>query len=211
MIKVLLINRLRYFCRLLCVVLASLLALSAQALEKVYYRYVNEQGVTVLDSSIPPRYAQKGYQVVTISGKLVKDVPPAPSASDVGRVEAERQEAERVARWDARLLKRYSSVADIQAAKTRKLAELEGNLAILSGNLRNQKAQITELHAMAANHERAGRKVPASVIDNLAILESELVATEARIAKRQHEYDQTAARYDQDAERFAIIRPEAAR
>lgn len=60
---------------------ASALLASTQsfAAQKLLYRYVNEQGVKVLNHIIPPKYAQNGYEVINESGQVVRVVPPAPT------------------------------------------------------------------------------------------------------------------------------------
>lgn len=189
-----------------CLTLAPALS---QAAERVLYRYVNEKGVKVMNYSIPPEYAQKGYEVVTPSGKVIKVVPPAMSREEAAKRNAAKAEADRLAEWDAKLTRRYTRVADIEAAKKRKLVELEGNITILEGNLRGLKSQIAQQQARAADNERAGRKVPEAVINTIKSLEEEVVITESQIAQRREEFNEIAARFDRDIERFRVIRPDS--
>ena len=45
------------------------------------YRYVNDKGVIVLDrQGVPPEYIGKGYDVLSDQGRVVRVVPPAPTA-----------------------------------------------------------------------------------------------------------------------------------
>ncbi|BFM13916.1 hypothetical protein R50073_00990 [Maricurvus nonylphenolicus] len=187
-----------------CITLAPALS---QAAERVLYRYVNEKGVKVMNHSIPPEYAQKGYEVVTPSGKVIKVVPPAISREEAAKRNAQKAEADRLAEWDAKLTRRYSRVADIEAAKKRKLQELEGNITILEGNLRGLKSQVAQQQGRAADSERAGRQVPEAVINTIKALEEEVAITEFQISQRREEYNEIAARFDRDIERFRVIRP----
>lgn len=175
---------------------------------KVYYRYINESGNRVIEQTLPPEHAQKGYEVVTLSGQVIRVVAPAISTEEAERQRRAKQEAERLAVWDAELKRRYSSVRDVEAAKQRKLSELNGSIAILDSNARNIKLQIKQQHAAAADHERQGREVPKTVMDAIAGLEEELASTEHLLSERQAQYKKVSDKYDRDRDRFQIIRPD---
>lgn len=185
--------------------LAWAVAAYAQAPEKVYYRYVNDEGVKVLEDRIPPKYVPKGYEIVSMYGEVLETVPPAPSDEEMEeKAEAERLRREREAyNWE--LKRRYSTVKDIRDAKRRSLAELQSNISILEGNLSNIQSQIRDLEARAARMERSGQAVSDSILGNLETLKTEVEEIKAQIVNRQHEYDQVAEKYDQDIERFKEI------
>lgn len=174
---------------------------------KVYYRYVNESGNRVIEQSIPPKYAQKGYEVVTLGGDVIRVVAPAISGAEAERQRRAKEEAERLAAWDAELKRRYSSVRDVEAAKQRKLVELNGSIAILESNARSIKLQIAQQHSTAADHERQGRDVPKAVMEAIAGLEEELASTEDLLGERQKQYKMVSDKYDRDRDRFKVIRP----
>lgn len=194
--------------KMICGLLLVVAFTSVQAAQKVYYRYINDQGVLVIEHSIPPEYVQNGYQVVTITGHVIKTVEAALTSEEVERQAKAREYARVLNDWDTELKRRYSSVHDIEAAKGRKLAELDGNIAILRGNVRNLKAQIADEQAVAANSERQGRKVSQAILDTLKGFEEELSLTNKLIADREEQYTEVAEKFDRDKERFGIIRPE---
>lgn len=184
-------------------------ALPAAASGKVFYRYINAQGVKVIDQQIPPDYVQKGYEVVTARGEVIRVVEPAVSGEEAEKAAAKRMRDEQLATWDAELRRRYSRVGDINAAKQRKLAQVEGSIAILDSNIRNLKKQISHQHASAANSERRGLEVPEAVLKTLAALEQELKLTEDQVAQRKEQYRAIEEKYEQDKQRFMIIRPDS--
>lgn len=172
----------------------STIPLTAWAAGNVYYRYMNDQGVQVLDDSIPPQYAQKGYEIVSLSGAVIKVVPPAPEPEELARKEAMRKlHAEY-----QRLSRRYSSLADIKAAKQRKLDNLNTSITIVRSNIFGLKTQIENVMAKAADVERAGRQVPESLLQKLANIRAELAAAKALLQVRLVEYEDVAARFDAD-------------
>lgn len=172
---------------------------------KVFYRYVNDQGVKVLHHSIPPSYAQKGYDIVSLSGKLVKSVPPAMSAAEAAAKKEARDLAEQFELWDKRLRRRYSSVADIEAAKKRKLSVLDTNIAVINSNILTRKSDILTQQKKAADVERTGRAVPKPMFDRLRTLENELEDSQEQVRLRLLEYQEVAEKYERDKRRFEEI------
>lgn len=173
---------------------------------KVYYRYVNDQGVQVVGHAIPPQYSQKGYEIVSVSGDVIKVVPPALSAEELARKEAEEKLREEY----QRLNRRYSSMADIELAKQRKLENIETNIAIVRGNIQGLEAQIETLTSQAADVERAGRQVPDSLLEKLKGTQAELAGAIELLSAREREYDAAAARFDIEIEIYAKGRELAA-
>ncbi len=183
---------------LLMALVVALAAVPASAEQQVYYRYLNEQGISVLDDRIPPQYAQKGYEIVSLSGEVLKTVPPAPDAEDLAAKQALLKLREDFQRLD----RRYSSLADIERAKERKLANLDTNIAILRGNITGFEAQLVSLRSQAADVERAGRQVPDVLLQKLSDTRAELTAAEELLEVRLKELEDVAARFDQDLETY---------
>ncbi|WP_003295445.1 DUF4124 domain-containing protein [Stutzerimonas stutzeri] len=143
---------------------------SALASAAELYRYVDEHGVVVLDRhGVPPQHISRGYQVLNEQGRVVREVPPAPTAEEFARQQA--QKARDAA--DTRLLRLYASVEDVERAETRKLAELDSVIGLARGNLQSLRSQRSGLQKQAANHERAGRTVPDNLLAQIENLEQE--------------------------------------
>lgn len=172
---------------------------------KVYYRYTNEEGVKVLHHSIPPKYVPMGYEIVSLNGEVLKVVEPAPSEADAERVARERKQKQQQLRADRLLHRRYSSVLDIEAAKTRSLQELQSNISILNSNLSNVRAQIINQQEQAAAIERGGKNVSDEFLVNLATLQAEERDIQIQIKQREQEYQAASDKFDRDMKRFEII------
>jgi chlorite dismutase len=130
----------------------------------VLYRYVDSRGVTVLDTQgVPPEYVGKGYEVLNQRGRVIQVVPPAPSADEVRQAQAAKVQADA----DAQLTHLYSSLSDIDRARTRRLAELDALIAVAQGNVQGLAAQQSTLQGQAADQERAGRQVPKTLLDQI--------------------------------------------
>lgn len=177
----------------------------AQVDKKVFYRYTTSDGRKVVSQTIPPQYIRNGYELLTISGEILKVVPPAPPEADAERVAKERKVAKERARLDLELRRTYSSVKDIESAKTRNLQELVNNINILQANLTSVKKQSQVQEQHAASIERSGKTVSDEVLRNITTLRNEERDLNAQIKQRQIEYDNAAAKYDQDKARFIEI------
>lgn len=174
-------------------------------LGKVFYRYVNENGVKVVAQTMPPKYVPAGYEVVSLHGEVIKVVPPAPPASEVERVAKEKKAARDQAIADMQLRRSYSTPGEIEAAKKRNLEELKGNTTILEANLVSARSQLKDQEAHAAKLERAGQKVSDELLNNINTLRGEEKDILAQIKQRQVEYQAASDKYDQDKKRFIEI------
>lgn len=173
--------------------------------DKVFYRYTNDAGAKVMHHSLPAEAAQRGYEIVSLTGTVLKVVPPALTAEEAAaRADARAQQRE-LEEWDAALLRRYSSVDDIEAAKVRKLTDLESAMSILISNMNTTTKAIRDEYAKGANFERRGQPVPSMVLSNLDALQKELEESREKYIQREWEYEEVAEKFEQDKERFKQI------
>lgn len=153
------------------------------------YRYVDDKGITVLSrQGVPPEHIARGYQVLNEQGRVIRVIPPAPSAEEMQRILADRARASS----DAQLLRLYSTPEDVERARQRKLTELDGLIAVARGNLQSVRTQQANLQSQAADHERAGRTVPANLlvqIDNQKVEQGRLKDEIVRYQKVRQDAD----------------------
>ncbi len=162
------------------------------------FRYIGDDGVPVIASSIPPRFVSHGYEVLNATGQVVRVVAPAPPPEDLARVEQERALLEEY----QILVRRYSSVDEIIGARDRRLAQLDANIAILKANIGNLNKQIEDLMTRAASSERAGRAVPPQIFTSLEDIRAELATTENMLQLRLEEQQEIHAKTDADIALF---------
>ncbi len=191
--------------------LTVLLAANVGA-DKVFYRYKNEQGITVQSDRLPPEIVARGYQVVTAGGDVLKTVPRELSESEL-KLRAERQEKrqremeqqEKIQKWDKSLVLRYSNVDEIEAAKQRALKEYDTRIGILNGNLMSLKGQIEAEQNDAANYARRGQAAPEALQGRLQALKSEVLYAETAIDELDQERVATELQFERDKERFQYL------
>lgn len=172
---------------------------------KVVYRYKNAQGVTVMDSSIPPEYVSKGYEIMSLSGKVLKVVPAALIGEAAEKARQDRIRAEEQAKSDIQLRRSYSNVADIDAAKERNLQSLRGNIGILEANLVNIHERLKMHQQRAATLERGGGAAPEDLLKSIRDLEQEEKDIQSQIKQRETELQGVADKFDADRKRFLEI------
>jgi hypothetical protein len=195
--------RYRVLMGLLGAMLAGQVAAAGQPTSQVeMYRYVNDKGITVIDRlGVPPQYIGKGYQVLNDQGRVIREVPPAPTAAEIEQRKADAARASS----DQQLMRMYTSVDDVDRARDRKLAELDGLASVAKGNLQSLKMQQANLQARAADQERAGRQVPDDLVAQLSNLRSDEQRLQQDIARYQQLRIQAQNSFAADRARFAQL------
>lgn len=178
---------------------------SVYAGEKDLFRYLDDEGQLVLNDTLPPSAAGRGYEVIRSDGTVLKTVKPAVASAEAAETQRQEQEAEKRRKWDESLLLRYSDVADIEDAKKRALGDIQIRISILRGNLNYLKTQVEREEFRAAEADRQGLEVSAEHSDAIRTLKWQIGDVEDLIAIRRRELEATEARYNRDMERFAAI------
>lgn len=181
---------------LICLITTASMS-DAQTGRKLY-RYVNEEGVKVLASSIPPQYVAQGYEILNSKGRVIEVVDPRPSDEELKKL----QEEENLLAAYEQIAIRYSSVDDILSARDRQLAHLNANISILKGNITNLNNQIDELMKKAAGFERSGKEVPEYIFNNIAEIKAEISSTELLLQKRLIEFDEVNNTFSKEVQLF---------
>lgn len=168
------------------------------------YRYLDRNGTLVIDrQGVPPEYAGKGYDVLNEQGRVIRKVAPAPPAEELQRREQARQQA----LADEQLRKLYSSVEDVDRAKARKLAELDGLVEIKQANLDSARQLQNQLMEQAAVQQRNGQALPADLQARLDAAAADQVRLQADLQRYAELRRSTLAAFD--AERARMQRLEA--
>lgn len=163
------------------------------------YRYVDDKGTTVLSrQGVPPEHISKGYEVLNDQGRVIQVIPPAPSAEEMKRILADKARASS----DAQLLRLYSTPEDVERARQRKLAELDGLIGVARSNLQSVRTQQANLQSQAADHERAGRTVPAHLLAQIDNQKAEQARLKSDIVRYQAARKEADSSFLADGERL---------
>lgn len=178
-------------------------AMSADAAQ--LYRYINDNGVTVLDRSVPPQFVGRGYEVLDMDGRVKEVIPAALSPEERQAQRAAEQEQQRQRSADETLLRLYSSVADLDRAHNRQVQQIEGLIASVEAGLLTLQSQRDDVQSRAASQERAGREVDAQLLRQLDSIDAERRRLERQITANRTEIETVNAAFASRRERLAQL------
>jgi hypothetical protein len=174
------------------------------------YRYRNDQGVLVIDHTVPASAAGRGYEILSPDGEVLEKVEPAgtdtareTAAGPAGPAAKAIAEQEKIDRY---LLTSYSSVADIEAVKARRIADLEREVGIARSRLEELARKRVAVAERAANLQRSGKPVPEALLQELAEVERQAATAGAQLEERQLQRQELADHYDAYIARFRELR-----
>lgn len=189
---------------------ASLLSAPVEARD--LYRYVNEQGNTVIDYQVPSELIKNGYEVLSEDGMVLRTVPRQLTEEERRNLSEQERLARNVEemrkrqrKQDESLLLRYSSVEDIEAARDRALGELRIRITMLRSNNRALKTKVESEQLKAANVERSGGQVPIITLTRIDELQQEIAMVESAIQDREGEIVAVEKDYQKDIDRFKLL------
>lgn len=172
------------------------------------YRYENDQGVVVIDYSVPPEFVHKGYDILTRKGRLIERVPRALTPEEL----AQRSEQERAAlelarqqEQDRKLLTIFSSAEDAERARDRKIESIEVYINVTRGNIMKLQGDFNSAQAQAAERERAGQAVPSYLVESMDSLRRQIEQAEASIVEKEQEKEVIREEYAKDIERLRYL------
>ncbi|MGR8946574.1 MAG: hypothetical protein ACU84Q_00905 [Gammaproteobacteria bacterium] len=171
--------------------------------------WTTEDGTRACGDSVPPKYAQQGYEKKNAQGMTVERKEAARTIEDVeAEFEAQRQAekdaklAEKQARLDKNLLDTFASEDDMLYARDGQVAHLESQIKLTESRNEKLQASLDALITKAANHERAGNEPPESLVKDIESLEDQINANRIFIDGKRKEQRAIYEKFDNDIERF---------
>jgi hypothetical protein len=187
--------------------LVTTMALSAHALAQntIFYKYINAKGVNVVSSRIPSEYVKKGYDIISSNGRLIQRIPPELSAEEKVRLIAETERLKKIKDRDTLLLRRYSRPEDIEAAKQRKLSQIENRVWLIDRNIEKLNSKIDLYQSLAAEDERAGEKISIDTLWSIEKLKSDRDIEINKRKQKTEESNHVIKSHDKDIARLKEI------
>lgn len=188
--------------------MAVLLMVCTSTLAANLYRYENDQGVMVINDTVPPEFVHKGYDIISPKGRLIERVPRALTPEELAAKSAEDRAAldrAKQAEADKKLLTIFSSAADAERARDRKIEAIDVNINVTRGNILKLQGDFNTAQAQAAERERAGQKVPEYLVENMDSLRRQIESAEASIIEREMEKEVIRKEYQNDIERLRYL------
>ena len=171
--------------------------------------WTTEDGTRACGDSVPPKYAQQGYEKKNELGMTVEKQRAARSLEEVEadfRAEKDAKlaakQAEQQARLDKNLLDTFASEDDMLYARDGQIAHLDSQIKLTEN--RNEKLQenLDKLISKAAELERAGKEPPESLLKDIENFERSISANRQFIDRKRIEQREIREKFDIDIERF---------
>lgn len=176
------------------------------------YKWVDERGVTHYGEIIPPQYRDKSVTQLNQRGVAVKRIDGVltPEQRKAAEERAEREKAERKQlaaqrRRDMALMNTYTSVKEIEVARTRNLALPQQAIKGLQPRLNHAQQRLASLEEQAGKHSDAGRPVPEHLTEGIEKQKEVVAEIRADIARHSTDIESINRRFDADKQRYAEI------
>jgi hypothetical protein len=171
------------------------------------YRYRDAQGVLVIDHTVPASAAPNGYEILSQDGRVLETVAAGgDKAESGGPAGAAPVQTEHQGKIDRYLLTSYSTVADIEAVKVRRLQEVEREIGIDRVRVEEMERQRLAAEDSAADIQRSGKAVPATLLAQLADLDQKLAQARKRLEERKVQYVEVEQLYAEYIARFRELK-----
>ena len=188
--------------------LATLIAVASLPVSAETYKWVDNQGVTHYSGTLPPEYAGRNRQILNKSGVVIRtqDVltPDERRAKEAesARVSADEAAARDQKRYDKSLVDSYSSVDEIELARSRSMQQLDAGITSINSQVTMVENHLSDLKKEVADRRKSNKKVPPFMLneikesqDRLSSLQQELDKSKAKRADAQARFDAEKARY----------------
>lgn len=191
---------------------ALILALiSPVAFAAKLYRF-KVDGQLVMKDSIPPEYAQLGYDILNDQGLVIKQVKPAPTKQELAAIAAKkaikeaRIERIRIRREaDQALLRIYSKPGDVERARQRKVDNIDGYISLQQRRIIDLTEKLERAQGRAANQERSGMDIPVDMRLEIVQLQNQIRESHSNIKLRKTEKVESTKGFADEYSRMQIL------
>lgn len=197
---------------LVAVVGFAVLVLAASHAHAALYKWTDERGIVHYSDKLPPDAVNRANYELDRQGRTIHKTEQAhPVVQRVPKSETEEQkirEAERermlALRRDRALVESYANESEIDLAKSRALATIDGQVQSAEGLVAQMLKRREELVSKETTY--APRPVPGEIKREIETIDDELAHQHEYIAAKKKESATVGARYDADKQRFHELR-----
>jgi uncharacterized protein DUF4124 len=190
----------------------ALLVLAASYAHAALYKWTDERGVVHYSDQLPADAVNRANYELDRQGRTIRKTEQAhPVVQRVPKTDTEEQkmrEAERermlALRRDRALIESYANENEIDLAKSRALATIDGQVQSAEGLVAQMLKRREELVGKQATY--APRPVPGEIKREIETIDDEVARQHEYIAAKKKESTTIAARYDSDKQRFRELR-----
>ncbi len=188
--------------------LASLFALVSLSALADTYKWVDDRGVTHYSSTLPPEYASKNRQILNKSGIVIRtqDVltPDERRAkqAESAKVSVDEALARDQKRYDKSLVDSYSSVGEIELARSRSMQQLDAGITSIDSQVTMVANHLSDLKKEVADRRKGNKKVPLFMLNEIKESEDRLSGLQQDLDKSKAKRAETQARFEAEKARY---------
>ena len=186
---------------------AALLAVFSLSAQAKLYKWVDENGTTHYGETIPPEYANRDTKQLD-KGRII-DRDEKLEADKKGGTKKEVVEDKAVIeaqRRDNALLNTYSNEKEIDLARGRNLLQVEARVNSYTTMLKSAEASLASLLQERDAINKNGRKIPASLTEDIAEAEALVAKRKKELETSNKEVEAVKARYAADKQRYRELK-----
>lgn len=186
-------------------------AFSSSAEAKLY-KWVDDNGTTHYGETIPPEYANKDATKLSDKGRVEQRIekltPVEQRAKDAedAKKNASKQAAIEAKRRDSALLNTFSNENEIDLSRDRSLQQVEARINSINTMLKSAQASLVEHQKEQDGLVKQGKKIPKSLLDDLAESEAHLAKLNKELAQNEQELAKVKARFEADKLRYRELK-----
>ena len=187
---------------------ASLLALVSLSALADTYKWVDDKGVTHYSSTLPPEYASKNRQILNKSGVVIRTMdvltPDEKRAkvAESAKVNADQAAERDQRRYDKSLVDSYSSVNEIELARSRSMQQLDAGITSINSQITMVTNHLSDLKKEIAERRKANKKVPLFMLNEIKESEDRLIGLQQDLDKSKAKRAEAQARFDSEKARY---------
>ena len=180
------------------------------------YKWKDENGVVRYGDRIPPQYAKQDVAVMNEYGVVVEEVEgvktPEERAAEAARREREdaiRREVMAKKQYDMMLLETYSSVAEIELERDRRVSAVDAQITQANRQIRLLQSKIARLELEARSFETVGDEVssiPDTIVSDMEDTQVALNEYEAQLRGFYVAQADLRLKFDGDMVRFRELK-----
>ena len=199
------------------IVVAALAASNAGAA----YKCVDERGLTLIGDTPPEGCANVVMYEITRTGKVLREIPPTPSAEaqkaaleNAGKRKEDERKAAEQRRLDNALLNTYASEKEFDVARDRNTEPINGRIKVSKERIVAVDKRMKEIQdemefykaGKSKDKTKAGKEVPQNLVQDLDRAKKEKESLEKAITKSEAEIEALRAKYEADKQRWIALK-----
>jgi hypothetical protein len=184
-------------------ILITLISTGAYASQ--FYRWVDEEGNTYIQSYIPPEFVAGGYEIIDDNGIVLKTVAPQISEAERRANEAAQISEEMQRARDEELLKIYRSPTDVDRAMNTWTSRMTMEIRVKQNRIRIKENEFDTLQERAANQEKAGQEVDEELLAKMKSIQLEINQFDLEIREVDLRREEARSNFMIDRERMVEL------